>query len=197
MTLLAEADALIEGRLQLDKVFRGCYETVPNVQIIDQHALLQSRIDVVEALAGPGSVEYRVGTADDLADTTIKLDTYVFSHIANNLLSNARKYTTAGTVVLSFLGFQNTSSDDDPLLVFSVTDTGRGIPEEIRIRLFKEEATSADVRGVGLGASNFRWTSFFFRQCRPSKSCSCRDKKFFFSNFILSRQFFLNFTELH
>ena len=188
MTLLHEADALIESRLQLDKVYRGCYETVPNVQIIDQRTLLRSRIDVVKALAGASGVEYKVATASDHADKTIKLDCYVFDHIANNLLSNARKYTTAGAVTLSFLGPQTTN--DPPLLLFSVTDTGQGIPEELRGSLFKEEATSADVRGVGLGASNFRWTSFLFRQCRPSKSFSCRDKNIFFEILSCRDNFF-------
>ena len=169
MTLLYEADVLIEGRLQLYKVFRGAYESEANVQIIDQQTLLRSRIDVVKALsAHDGAVDYRVATADGLADKFIKLDCYVFSHIANNLLSNARKHTFAGTVELSFVGectagelthhleYSSSSSPTTPLLLFAVKDTGRGIPEDIKVRLFKEEATSADVRGVGLGLMSCR-----------------------------------------
>ena len=158
MTLLHEADALIESRLDLYKVYQGAYRTEPNCQIIDQSALLQSRVDVVKALAGSGNVDFNVATPSDLADKSIKLDCYVFSHIANNLLSNARKHTSAGSVSLSFLGPQQPrkSTNDPPLLLFSVKDTGRGIPEDIKIRLFKEEATSADVRGVGLGLMSCR-----------------------------------------
>lgn len=36
-------------------------------------------------------------------------------------------------------------------LVFSVRDTGQGIPEHIIRRLFVEEVSTGDVRGVGLG----------------------------------------------
>ena len=37
-----------------------------------------------------------------------------------------------------------------------MSDTGRGIPEAIKCRLFKEEVASADVRGVGLGLMSCR-----------------------------------------
>jgi len=64
------------------------------------------------------------------------------------LLSNARKHTYVGTVSLTYEG------DRDGQLEFNVKDTGRGIPETIASRLFKEEVATADCRGVGLGLSS-------------------------------------------
>ena len=37
------------------------------------------------------------------------------------------------------------------LLVFSVRDTGRGVPEAMAAKLFREEVGGKDVRGVGIG----------------------------------------------
>ena len=75
----------------------------------------------------------------------IKCDAYILNHVVTNLLSNARKYTSRGSIVLSFHGETNGT------LVFRVTDTGRGIPEGIRDRLFRTEVTTGDNRGTGLG----------------------------------------------
>ena len=159
MTLLYEGDQLIETRLQLHKVYRGVYETLPNVQVVDQQTLLGSRVDVAKALASSShNVTYDVATPPDLATASLKLDCYVFAHVANNLLSNARKFTASGTVTLSFLGEVASSDDDDDdddkqktMLLFAVKDTGNVIPDGIKVRLFKEEVASSDVRGTGLG----------------------------------------------
>ncbi|MEO1498904.1 MAG: ATP-binding protein, partial [Planctomycetota bacterium] len=75
----------------------------------------------------------------------VKCDSYILSHVVSNLLSNARKYTSRGSIVLSFHGEVNGK------LVFRVADTGRGLPKAIRDRLFRTEVTTGDNRGTGLG----------------------------------------------
>ena len=161
MTLLHEGDQLIEARMQLHKVYKGAYETRPNVQVVDQATLLGSRLTVARALQSTlHTVDYPIGTPENLSLVSLELDCYVFAHIANNLLSNARKHTTAGTVSLSFLGAEIMTSEKDSKnkkqLLFSVRDTGRGVPAAIASRLFAEEVASADVRGVGLGLLSCR-----------------------------------------
>ena len=152
MTLLFEADQLIETRLNMHKIYKGVYETGPNVQIIDQASLLASRITIAKALASSShKVSYEVTTPEALENATLKLDCYIFTHIANNLLSNARKHTTTGTVGLGFI-----APSDDGKLIFAVTDTGRGIPDHMKAKLFQEEVASADVRGTGLGLMSCR-----------------------------------------
>lgn len=113
ITLLHEGHQLIETRLQLHKVYRGVYETQPNVQVVDQATLLKSRVAVAKALSSSSTVLYEIATAPHLAHATVRLDCYVFAHIADNLLSNARKHTTSGTVSLSFLGPSDDDKDND------------------------------------------------------------------------------------
>ena len=68
--------------------------------------------------------------------------------ILMNLLSNAVKYTPRGTVELRLMG-------DETKLVIEVADTGIGIPEGQRHRLFQEyerfDADRTSIEGTGLG----------------------------------------------
>jgi signal transduction histidine kinase/FixJ family two-component response regulator len=70
-----------------------------------------------------------------------------------NFLSNAVKFTEIGTIVMRI---QETSGGDRPLLRFEVQDTGVGISEEGKARLFKEfsQVDASITRrfgGTGLG----------------------------------------------
>jgi PAS domain S-box-containing protein len=76
------------------------------------------------------------------------------NQILTNLLSNALKFTTKGSVKVSVKGLSVKS--DFNSIEFSVTDTGIGISEENRKKIF-EQFTQADVKttrkygGTGLG----------------------------------------------
>ncbi len=81
--------------------------------------------------------------------------------IMNNLISNGLKYTEEGSVKLS-IGLEensDTSNNEDGeygMLVISVEDTGIGIKEEDRQRLFGaftrlEEGRNRNIEGTGLG----------------------------------------------
>jgi signal transduction histidine kinase len=76
-------------------------------------------------------------------------DRELVRHVLRNLLSNAAKFTESGTVTLAV--------DQEPeRTTISVTDTGVGLDEEDRHRVFEEffQARSplhATVRGTGLG----------------------------------------------
>jgi CheY-like chemotaxis protein/anti-sigma regulatory factor (Ser/Thr protein kinase) len=76
-----------------------------------------------------------------------------------NLVSNAIKFTDAGEVVLHVVCDE--ASDDDVLLHVTVVDTGAGIPEEQRERIFElfEQADNTLTRrhgGTGLGLAIVR-----------------------------------------
>ncbi|KAJ8609680.1 hypothetical protein CTAYLR_009376 [Chrysophaeum taylorii] len=146
VALLHEADQLIATRLDLHKVYAGRYQSSANVETVELNALLSQRVDVAATLAHK-NVAFSAVVPDDLKEKEIfvRLDLYMFRHISNNLLSNARKHTHAGFVSLIFL------EERDGQLCFAVRDSGRGIPESIASRLFMEEVGTADVRGVGLG----------------------------------------------
>jgi len=70
-----------------------------------------------------------------------------------NLISNAAKFSENGTITLSA---HRETRDAKDWLVFKVTDTGIGIPEEKLGEIFKEfsqaeESTTKDYGGTGLG----------------------------------------------
>jgi PAS domain S-box-containing protein len=71
-----------------------------------------------------------------------------------NYLSNAVKFTLHGRVTLSATVLEQRT--DDWLIRFSVSDTGVGIPDELRRRLFEafeqaDQSTTRRVGGTGLG----------------------------------------------
>ncbi len=73
-----------------------------------------------------------------------------------NLLGNAIKFTQAGEITLC--AESRDWFDDQMTMRFSVTDTGRGIPEDRRGRLFApfsqvENSTAREFGGTGLGLS--------------------------------------------
>ena len=79
--------------------------------------------------------------------------------ILNNVLSNAFKYTSAGTVELSVASRPADSSAGDTALIFRVRDTGAGMSEEQVARLFDdytrfhEDGANRMTEGTGLGMS--------------------------------------------
>jgi signal transduction histidine kinase/FixJ family two-component response regulator len=76
--------------------------------------------------------------------------------VFNNILSNAFKYTDAGTIALSV--FADDIRKDEAVLTFRVSDTGRGMSEEELNQLFDEyarfnEKDNRTTGGTGLGMS--------------------------------------------
>lgn len=142
IALLQEADQLVRTRLELHRVYNGQYVT--EVQTIDLRELMRGRVDAVRALAS-SAVDFRIELPRefDEKDVFVRVDLHMWQHIANNLLSNARQHTTSGTVVFGLVDVEE--------LVFAVSDTGRGVSDAMASRLFTEEVSSGDVRGVGLG----------------------------------------------
>lgn len=93
-------------------------------------------------------VELRL--ADRVDGVSVRVDAERFAQIMANLLSNAIKHSYQGGVVEIGLRRENT------WIEFSVSDTGRGIPEDFQPRVFERfaQADSSDVRrlgGTGLG----------------------------------------------
>jgi PAS domain S-box-containing protein len=78
--------------------------------------------------------------------------------ILNNILSNAFKYTSAGTVRLS-IGIKPVKGNkDDIIVIFSVSDTGQGMTKEQVDKLFDEYSrfnmkANRTTEGTGLGMS--------------------------------------------
>jgi len=78
--------------------------------------------------------------------------------IMNNLLSNAFKYTTGGTVKLIVAADASPHKDGEIILTIKVSDTGQGMKKEQLDKLFDEYSrfnleTNRSTEGTGLGMS--------------------------------------------
>jgi signal transduction histidine kinase len=74
-----------------------------------------------------------------------KFDKERIERVLLNIINNAEDAMEEGGEI-TFRTYQ-----DDSRLVFSVSDTGKGIPEEIRDKVFEPFVTSGKKRGTGLG----------------------------------------------
>lgn len=100
------------------------------------------------AVAAAKGLDLRLEVAPE-ADCEVEGDAFRIRQIADNLLSNALKFTDKGSVTLR-VGLS------DGQLSFSVRDTGRGIGPEERERIFAEFVRLRSAQGVdgfGLGLS--------------------------------------------
>ena len=100
------------------------------------------------AAAAAKGLELRLETGPDAA-RTVTGDAFHIRQIADNLVSNALKFTNKGSVTLR-------ADVRQGRLVFSVRDTGRGIGREEKERVFGEFVRLSSAQGVdgfGLGLS--------------------------------------------
>jgi signal transduction histidine kinase len=82
------------------------------------------------------------------APGSIDIDPLLLDRIADNLLTNAAKYTERGSIVVELDGIPG-------FLVIKVSDTGCGIDPDAMVRIFEPGGSSVDSRrgdsfGVGL-----------------------------------------------
>jgi signal transduction histidine kinase len=137
--------ALIDNILQFSKLEAG-EETIHPSEIEVAH-LLEEALQNVKVLAREKGIEVHT----EANGLTVRADETKLKQVLINLLSNALKYTPQGRVeVIAERG--------DGEVVFTVRDTGIGIPEEHREVIFEPftQIDSSSTRqwvGIGLGLS--------------------------------------------
>ncbi len=117
---------IINSILEISKIETGAVTL--NVSEFDLNKLL----DEVEVIVAP-QIDLKGNEFKreiDASLTTIKTDRQKLSQILINLLNNANKFTADGQIHLAI-------SSDAKNLVFSVADTGIGIPAEAQVLVFK------------------------------------------------------------
>mmetsp|Transcript_1478 Transcript_1478/g.4421 ORF Transcript_1478/g.4421 Transcript_1478/m.4421 type:complete len:740 (-) Transcript_1478:308-2527(-) len=154
LVALREVEQQHQSRMDMYKIMRGNY--VAHRETFGVLAFLRERVRVERAIAlarnggAASGVDYEIRVADpDLGDCDeihVRADFYILNHVVSNCLSNSRKFTFSGSVVVTFCG-----ATDDGLLVFDVADTGTGLPPHVVDTLFCQEAATGDHRGTGLG----------------------------------------------
>ena len=141
--------ALINDVLDLSKIESGKMELFP--EEIDVKTLIEEVSATARPLVEKNGNQLIIKT-EDLPETAFQ-DLTKIRQTLFNLLSNAAKFTEAGSVTLNV--YRVTKQCDD-WLNFTVTDTGIGIPEEKLEHIFKEftqadDSTTRDYGGTGLG----------------------------------------------
>lgn len=116
-------------------------------------------VDLVASIVGPSAREKGLeleANVDDDAPRWIRGDAKHLQQVLSNLASNAVKFTTEGKVSISVRAAGG--SDEAVTLIFEVADTGIGMSEEVRRRVFDPfyQADQSPTRrqdGIGLGLS--------------------------------------------
>ena len=125
------------------------YSTVDVVQIC-QHVVLttsHTRAEGVEMIFKPSCESYQLYT-----------DEHRLAQILINLLTNAAKFTSQGSITLAFEVQASRRQ-----VVFSVTDTGTGIPTDKQEAVFNRFEKIGQKKGTGLGLAICRQIAMIFR----------------------------------
>lgn len=136
--------SLVNDLLDLAKAEAGRIE--PNWADVDLKAVFGQLRGTLRPLITRPEVQLII---DDPAVATLRSDEVLLAQILRNLLTNALKFTAAGSVRLSV---RTVAGDAE----FVVTDTGAGIPPELHERIFEEfyqvpGSTALNGKGTGLG----------------------------------------------
>jgi signal transduction histidine kinase/CHASE3 domain sensor protein len=121
-------------------------------QLVDPGDLLRTSGDEYRGAANASGLSLTVDLGDDLA--SIETDGVRVRQIVGNLVSNAIKYTKAGSVVLRVREYPaETVGGAGGWVHFDVIDTGLGIPADKRDIIFEEFSRlgATDRAGAGLG----------------------------------------------
>ncbi|MGE3778797.1 MAG: histidine kinase dimerization/phospho-acceptor domain-containing protein, partial [Pirellulaceae bacterium] len=123
---------LVNDILDFSKVEAGKMELDPTE--FDLHVMIEDVAEIVAPRAQQKGVEICCDLPDDLPPLVLG-DADRLRQILLNLASNAVKFTERGQVVLRAALVER--SGEEGLLRFEVSDTGIGIPDNRRDRLFK------------------------------------------------------------
>lgn len=106
--------------------------------------------EVIETVAASYKLQVELRFDTSLTSLMIDTDDSRLRQVLINLLVNATKFTTQGSIILRL----ERCADDADMALFSVTDTGCGIPLEKQKLIFERfEKLNDFVQGTGLGLS--------------------------------------------
>jgi signal transduction histidine kinase/CheY-like chemotaxis protein/CHASE3 domain sensor protein len=143
--------SLIDEILDLSKIEAGKMEL--DYQQVNINDLVYDLQSLFNPIIKEKDLEFKVDVDTDVI-TYLETDRMKVDQILKNLISNAIKFTTYGTVALKV---ENDSSNKDNI-VFSVIDTGIGIAPEKQKLVFEafqqaDGSTKRKFGGTGLGLS--------------------------------------------
>ncbi len=144
--------AILNDILDYSKLSAGRFE-LENVRF-DLSELMKSTGEALGHRAGAKRLEHGVATAED-CPTHFVGDPVRIRQVLNNLIDNALKFTESGSVKLRA---SYAAAGTDASLRFEICDTGIGLSEAQKARLFEpyaqaDSSVGAKYGGTGLGLS--------------------------------------------
>jgi len=141
---------LIDEILDLSKIEAGKMEL--EVLDVSVKEISGSMRDLFTEVAKQKNIEFKI--VDQDAPVVIKTDKMRLEQILKNLISNAIKFTSEGSVTLEI----KKDKSNEKLICFAVKDTGIGIPHEKQPLIFEafqqaDGSTKRKYGGTGLGLS--------------------------------------------
>jgi len=141
---------LIDEILDLSKIEAGKMEL--EFLDISTKEITEGMKDLFTEVAKEKNIEFKIEAKD--APLVIKTDKMRLEQILKNLISNALKFTSEGSVTLQM----SKNPNDERQVLFAVKDTGIGIPREKQHNIFEafqqaDGSTKRKYGGTGLGLS--------------------------------------------
>jgi len=140
--------SLINDVLEISRIEAGSLHRIN--EAFDLLATVQTVRDTIQHQAETKGLNFSVETQNDLPNFVMG-DEHHLRQVLLQLLGNAVKYTDRGKVSLIV------QLQPEQTIFFSVTDTGRGIPEEQQERIFEPfyqiDGSATKGEGAGLGLS--------------------------------------------
>lgn len=142
--------ALIEDLLDYSKIEAGRLELEP--QRMNVRELVESIVELLASRAFAKHIGLGCHIAPDVPET-IFADPGRLRQVLLNLLGNAVKFTEEGGILVTV---KTAMHDGQPALAIAVNDTGPGLDEDAKLRIFRDfqQADSSTTRrhgGAGLG----------------------------------------------
>lgn len=140
--------AIVEDLLNVSRIEQGKMQY--NFERTDMFALTKNVIEALELNAKSKHLDLKFN-ADETNEFSVKADPEKIRQVVLNLVDNAIKYTEGGFIQV------NLSKNTDNKIVLTVNDSGIGISQEVKDRLFEKfsrgggSASKLHINGSGLG----------------------------------------------
>ncbi|MDR0732078.1 MAG: response regulator [Treponema sp.] len=143
---------IINDILDISKIEAGNFELIP--EEYDTPSLINDTVQLNIVRIGSKPIIFKLNI-DDTLPARLYGDELRVKQVLNNILSNAFKYTKAGTVTLQVRWEKH---GDGAAVIFAVSDTGQGIRRDDIGKLFSEYSqldtrANRKIEGTGLGLS--------------------------------------------
>lgn len=142
---------LIEGLLDLAAI--EAKHLLMQSQRIDLRRFLDDVTRIIEPIAHAKNLVVTLTVSEDVPAVLFGSEAHI-RQVLLNIVGNAVKFTKSGGVSIDVKTDSVTTRPDRTTLVFTVSDTGPGIPEEARTTIFDRfsRVDPSDNKGMGLGA---------------------------------------------